>query len=49
LDNNHQKISYRNCDILRDLIITPPQRVAMMEEEIKHFKFIIPKCVASSV
>jgi hypothetical protein len=28
------------------MIITPLQRVSIMEETIRHFKFIIPKAVA---
>jgi hypothetical protein len=29
--------------------VTPLQRVAMLEEEIRHYKFIIPKVVARPV
>lgn len=35
--------------MLRDLIVTPLQRVAILEEEIRHYKFIIPKAVARPV
>ena len=31
---------------MRDLIITPLQRVAILEDQIRHFKFLIPKAVA---
>lgn len=39
-------ITYKNCETLKDLIITPLQRVQMLEETIKQFKIIIPKAVA---
>lgn len=47
--HSNQKITYRNCEVLRDFIVTPLQRVSHMEEEIRHFKFIIPKAVAKPV
>ena len=31
------------------MIMTPLQRVSVLEEEIRHFKFIIPKVVARPV
>lgn len=46
---SNQRITYRNCEVLRDLLLTPLQRVAMLEDEIKHFKFIIPKVVSRPV
>jgi hypothetical protein len=46
---SNQVITYRNCEVLRDLIVTPLQRVANLEEQIRHFKFIIPKAVARPV
>jgi hypothetical protein len=47
--HSNQKITYRNCEVLRDFIVTPLQRVSLMEEEIRHYKFIIPKVVAKPV
>jgi superfamily II DNA/RNA helicase len=47
--HSNQKITYRNCEVLRDFIVTPLQRVSHMEEEIRHYKFIIPKVVAKPV
>ena len=45
----NQVITYRNCESLRDLIVTPLQRVSLLEEEIRHFKFIIPKVVSRPI
>ena len=42
------QIGMRNSDALRDLVITPLQRVSILEEQIKHFKCIIPKVVAKT-
>jgi hypothetical protein len=39
-------IGFRNSDILRDLVTTPLQRGAILDDLIKHFKCIIPKAVA---
>jgi len=36
----------KNCDALRDMIVTPLRRVADLEEKIKNYKCIIPKVVA---
>jgi hypothetical protein len=35
--------------VLKDFIVTPLQRVSILEETIKHYKFIIPKCVSKPV
>lgn len=42
-------IGFKNTDILKDLVIPPIQRAAMMEETIKTFKVIVPKAVAKPV
>ena len=33
-------ITYKNCEFLKEMIITPLQRVSVLEETIKQFKFI---------
>ena len=42
-------ISYKNTDVLQQLIISPMQRASMMEEVVKNFKIIIPKVVSKPV
>ena len=42
-------ITYKNTDILTQLVISPMQRASMMEEMVKNFKIIIPKVVAKPV
>jgi hypothetical protein len=39
----------KNCDLLRDLVVTPLQRGSNLDDLVKHFKFIIPKAVAKPV
>jgi hypothetical protein len=39
-------IGFKNTETLRNLVLTPMQRVSEMEDLIKHFKCIIPKVVA---
>ena len=39
-------IGLRNCDALRDMVTTPLQRGAILDDLIKHYKCIIPKAVA---
>ena len=48
-NNNFLSISYKNSQTLKDLIVTPMQRASQMEEIIKNFKVIVPKCVAKPV
>ena len=48
-EESHQRdyqIGYKNSDSLRELVVTPLQRISQLEETIKHFKCIIPKVVA---
>lgn len=42
---NYQ-IGLRNCDSLREMVTTPLQRGALLDDLIKHFKCIIPKVVS---
>ena len=42
-------VSYKNSMTLRDMIVTPMKRASQMEEIIKNFKVIVPKCVAKPV
>jgi len=42
-------IGYRNSDILRNLIVTPIQRLTDWTEKMKHFKFITSKVRAKPV
>ena len=47
-DDSRAMITYKNTEYLRDLIVTPLQRVQSMDEEIRQFKIIIPKVVAQT-
>lgn len=40
------QIGYRNSDTLREMVTTPLQRGAYLDDLIKHFKCIIPKAVS---
>ena len=40
------QIGMKNCDALRDMVTTPLQRGALLDDLIKHFKCIIPKVVS---
>ena len=46
---NNFRISFKNCDSLRDLVITPLQRAAEVDDLVKHYKCIIPKAVAKPI
>lgn len=48
-EGNALSITYKNTDILTQLVISPMQRASMMEEVVKNFKIIIPKVVAKPV
>lgn len=47
--HNILSVSYKNSMTLKDMIVTPMQRASQMEEIIKNFKVIVPKCVAKPV
>jgi hypothetical protein len=49
LTNEFLSISYKNSSTLSDLIVSPMQRSSMIEEIIKNFKVIVPKCVAKPI
>jgi len=42
-------ICFKNCDAMRDMVITPLQRAAAIDDLVKHYKCIIPKAVAKPV
>jgi len=42
-------IALSNAEVLRDMLITPLQRVTMMDDTLKQFKIIIPKVLSSPV
>ena len=48
-NNSILSISYKSTDALRDMIISPMQRANLMDEVVKNFKVILPKCVAKPV
>ena len=42
-------ISYKNSEAIQNMVISPMQRTIMMDEIVKNFKVIVPKCVAKPV